>query len=85
MDAPNITKWTTPSITPVTDTDPVVQILLRTVKGMRDTIKDQDEVIRKLKDDLKAAARTISGDQVVIAELQKRILHQIDDPALPME
>ena len=42
-------------------------------------IKNMAEEIKKLKDRLKAAARTISGEQVIIEEFQKRIELMLED------
>jgi predicted RNase H-like nuclease (RuvC/YqgF family) len=42
-------------------------------------IKNMAEEIKKLKDSLKAAARTISGEQVIIEEFQKRIERMFED------
>ena len=59
----------TPSMAPDTDT----------VCGLRATIIEKEKEIKKLKDSLKAAARTISGDQVIIEEFQKRIERMLED------
>ena len=42
-------------------------------------IKNMAEEIKELKDRLKAAARTISGEQVIIEEFQKRIERMLED------
>ena len=47
--------------------------------GMRDTIIEKDKEIKKLKDSLKAAARTINGEQAIIEAFQKRILLMLED------
>jgi hypothetical protein len=47
--------------------------------GIRNTIMEKDKEIKKLKDSLKAAARTISGEQVIIEEFQKRIERMFED------
>ena len=70
---------TEPSITPIMQSDyDVAQMLLKTVK-------DQNEMIIKLKDALKSAARTMSGNATIIELQKERILHLLDDQARRLE